>query len=459
MADKTITELPVASTIGKTDVSLLVSNNVDYQFDFALLLQFISANISTGAVISFGTVIPQNNSGKNGDVFFKIDTTAFYQKTNGTWTQTYTPATSTTSSSALLYGEGIPGSTVGADNDSYINTTTGIFYLRTSGVWSQVFSMATGPQGPQGTTGTSGTNGTNGNTLLSGTADPSNSIGNNGDYYINFSTYNLFGPKTLGIWGAGVSLIGDTGPAGSQGATGATGPQGATGAAGANGATGATGTTGPQGTTGAAGANGATGAIGATGPGVAAGGATGQVLSKIDTTDYNTQWINPPATGAPAADGILTGLALTVTSSILSVTAGSWRIIGVVYQTTTVTNITLATADPLNNRIDLIYANTSDAILVLEGSPSANPVKPSLPSNCVEVGFALVSPTGSTTGSAPSADYVTLAAFNNIIGDKTTLVTDDKNNLVEAINEVSEGLSSLNQDNVILKIFKKSNYS
>jgi len=141
------------------------------------------------------------------------------------------------------------------------------------------------------------------------------------------------------------------------------------------------------------------------------------------------------------------------------VTAGSWRIIGVVYQTTTVTNITLATADPLNNRIDLIYANTSDAILVLEGSPSANPVKPSLPSNCVEVGFALVSPTGSTTGSAPSADYVTLAAFNNIIGDKTTLVTDDKNNLVEAINEVSEGLSSLNQDNVILKIFKKSNYS
>jgi hypothetical protein len=429
MADKTIIELPVASAIGTTDVSVLVSNNVDYQFDFALLLQFISANISTGAAITFGTVIPQNNSGKNGDVFFKTDTTAFYQKTDAAWAQVYAPAASTNSGSALLYGEGIPGSTIGADNDSYINTTTGIFYLRTSGTWAQVFSMATGPQGPQGTAGINGTNGTNGNTLLSGTTDPFNNIGNNGDYYINLSTYALFGPKASGTWGIGVSLIGDTGA------------------------------TGPQGPTGAAGANGATGATGATGPGVVAGGAAGQVLSKIDATDYNTQWINPPATGAPAADGILTGLALTVAGSILSVSTGTWRITGITYTSSAITNITLATADPTNSRIDLVYANTSNAILVLEGSPSANPVKPSLPLNCVEVGFALVSPTGSTTGSAPNADYVTSATFNSIIGDKTTLVTDDKNNLVGAINEVSEGLSSLNQDNVILKIFKKSNYS
>jgi len=432
MADKTITQLPVASTIGITDVSVLVSNNVDYQFDFALLLQFISSNISTGAAITFGTVIPQNNSGKNGDVFFRTDTTAFYQKTNGSWAQTYTPAASTTSSSTLLYGEGVPGSAIGADNDSYINTTTGIFYLRTSGTWSQVFSMATGPQGPQGSAGTNGTNGTNGNTLLSGTTNPSNTNGNNGDYYINLSTYALFGPKTSGAWGTEISLIGDTGPAGSQGAIG---PQGATGATGAN------------------------GAAGATGPGVVTGGAAGQVLSKIDATDYNTQWIDPPAIGAPAADGILTGLALTITGSILSVAVGTWRIDGMVYQTTTNTSITLTTADPVNNRIDLIYANTSNAILVLEGSASANPVKPSLPPTCVEVGFALVSPTGSTTGSAPNADYITSATFNSVIGDTTTLVTDDKNNLVEAINEVSENLSSLNQDNVILKIFKKSNYS
>ena len=56
------------------------------------------------------------------------------------------------------------------------------------------------------------------------------------------------------------------------GATGPTGPTGATGAAGANGANGATGDTGPA------------------GPGVASGGTTGQYLTKVDGTNYNTQW-------------------------------------------------------------------------------------------------------------------------------------------------------------------------
>jgi len=272
MADKTITQLPVATAIGTTDVSVLVSNNVDYQFNFALLLQFISSNISTGAAITFGTVVPQNNAGNNGDVFFKTDTPSFYQKTNGAWIQTYSRAAETVTGSALLYGQGVPGSTIGNDNDSYINTVTGIFYLRTAGTWSQVFSMATGPQGPQGTAGVNGTNGINGNTLISGTTNPVNTIGNNGDYYINLSTYGFFGPKSAGTWGTGVSLIG---------ATGETGPAGPEGVAGSNGA---------QGTPGATGANGA---------GVITGGTAGQVLAKIDATDYNTEWITPSETGVP----------------------------------------------------------------------------------------------------------------------------------------------------------------
>jgi hypothetical protein len=35
-----------------------------------------------------------------------------------------------------------------------------------------------------------------------------------------------------------------------------------------------------------------TGATGATGPGVAAGGTTGQILSKTSSADYATQWVN-----------------------------------------------------------------------------------------------------------------------------------------------------------------------
>lgn len=51
---------------------------------------------------------------------------------------------------------------------------------------------------------------------------------------------------------------------------------------------------GPQGPAGPQGAAGPAGANGANGEGVIAGGAAGQVLAKIDATDYNTQWVNQP---------------------------------------------------------------------------------------------------------------------------------------------------------------------
>jgi hypothetical protein len=51
---------------------------------------------------------------------------------------------------------------------------------------------------------------------------------------------------------------------------------------------------GQEGEPGPIGPQGPTGPTGPAGPGVAAGGSTGQLLSKINNTDYNTQWTNPP---------------------------------------------------------------------------------------------------------------------------------------------------------------------
>lgn len=87
-------------------------------------------------------------------------------------------------------------------------------------------------------------------TILNGTVNPSLSIGNVNDFYINTATNRLFGPKTTTSWGSGVSLIGPQGP---QGATGAQGPQGIQGI---QGATGATGPQGPQGVAGSVWRNG-----------------------------------------------------------------------------------------------------------------------------------------------------------------------------------------------------------
>lgn len=68
-------------------------------------------------------------------------------------------------------------------------------------------------------------------------------------------------------------------PSGPQGPTGPQGPSGAMG---------------PAGPAGANGTNGTNGANGTNGQGVPTGGTTGQVLAKIDNTDYNTQWVAQP---------------------------------------------------------------------------------------------------------------------------------------------------------------------
>ena len=119
-------------------------------------------------------------------------------------------------------------------------------------------------------------------------------------------------------------VIGPTGPTGPTGSSGPTGPTGAAGDAGLTGPTGPTGATGPggiqgpQGAQGIQGNTGLTGATGATGivlqtdapssttvlwldtdepsdiP-VPIGGTAGQMLAKIDSTNYNTQWVTPPS--------------------------------------------------------------------------------------------------------------------------------------------------------------------
>jgi len=86
-----------------------------------------------------------------------------------------------------------------------------------------------GPQGVAGSTGATGATGApgvDGNTVLSGTGAPSGGLGKNGDYYLDVTVTRLYGPKTSGVWGTGVVLIG---PQGSPGANGTNGTNGSPG--------------------------------------------------------------------------------------------------------------------------------------------------------------------------------------------------------------------------------------
>ena len=133
-----------------------------------------------------------------------------------------------------------------------------------------------GPEGPAGQTGAAGARGNDGNDGADGDQGPIGPEGPEGPQ----------GPP------------GARGEQGIQGEDGEAGPRGMTGLTGATGADGADSTVeGPQGPAGAAGADGATGPAGAPGQGVPTGGTTGQILSKIDNTDYNTRWIAAPTGG------------------------------------------------------------------------------------------------------------------------------------------------------------------
>ena len=169
------------------------------------------------------------------------------------------------------------------------------------------------------------------NTLLSGTGKPSNTVGIDGDYFIDIKNLNIYGPKMKQKWPAAVSLKGSdgtdgksgsdgktitnastvAGPSGAQGLRGAPGNDGAKGEQGLRGEVGATGAQGPagsgatgaQGPSGIAGATGSVGATGATGSqGAAGSGATGaQGPSGIAGATGATGSVG--ATGATGATG------------------------------------------------------------------------------------------------------------------------------------------------------------
>lgn len=114
-----------------------------------------------------------------------------------------------------------------------------------------------------------------------------------------------------------------TGPAGPEGPAGPTGP---TGPAGPTGATGATGAVGPTGPTGAQGPQGDAGVAGADGVGIPAGGTASQLLSKIDGTDYNTQWVTPPSVPVVSVNGATGAVVLDdgdVKSVVTALTSGT----------------------------------------------------------------------------------------------------------------------------------------
>jgi hypothetical protein len=109
--------------------------------------------------------------------------------------------------SVIYSGNTTPPAATGAVGDFYLDLATGILYgPKTASGWGSGFSLK----------GQTGAAGAAGNTIISGTGAPSATTGNTGDYYLDDSSYLLYGPKTASGWGTATSLQGPAGTANVQ---------------------------------------------------------------------------------------------------------------------------------------------------------------------------------------------------------------------------------------------------
>lgn len=158
-------------------------------------------------------------------------------------------------------GRGVPANSLGVDGDFYLDDLTGNVYQRASGVYAIVANIE-GPQGPEGAQGNPGPAGTAGATGPAGANGPPGLQG-------------IPGPPGMDGEEGAPGDRGPPGPAGSRGPQGIPGPTGPSGGPvgprgppgldGEPGVMGLRGDTGPQGPRGAAGATGARGPQGSPG--------------------------------------------------------------------------------------------------------------------------------------------------------------------------------------------------
>ena len=105
--------------------------------------------------------------------------------------------------STLLSGAADPTGTDGLDGDFWLRTDTNVLFgPKAAGAWPTPGTSLVGPAGADGSDGAPGANGTDGKTILNSTVDPVAGDGVDGDFFLNTTSYEFFGPKAGGSWPA-----------------------------------------------------------------------------------------------------------------------------------------------------------------------------------------------------------------------------------------------------------------
>ena len=155
----------------------------------------------------FGEGAPDSALGIDGDNYADELTWDIYRKESGTWD--LKGSINGEDGKTILNGDGVPDPSLGNEGDFYLDTTDqDIYGPKTGAGWGSGTTL-------KGADGTNGTNGEDGQTILNGEGAPDPALGEEGDFYIDTSGSEIYGPKTGAGWGTGTSIVGPEGPAGS----------------------------------------------------------------------------------------------------------------------------------------------------------------------------------------------------------------------------------------------------
>ncbi|MDB9721160.1 hypothetical protein OAA67_04705 [Winogradskyella sp.] len=168
--------------------------------------------------MSYQAMVKDSNGGLVISQTIGMQISILQTSTTGTavYVETQTPTTNVNGLVTLEIGTGnvVSGdfTTIDWSSDTYYTKTetdpTGGANYTISGT-SQLLSVPYALYAK--TSGSSaGPAGQDGNTILNGVNDPTTE-GNDGDFYVNTSNSTMFGPRTAGVWGAGISLVSNGG--------------------------------------------------------------------------------------------------------------------------------------------------------------------------------------------------------------------------------------------------------
>lgn len=118
----------------------------------------------------------------------------------------------------ILSGKGEPSTSLGTVGDFYLDLNNyNLYGPKSEQGWGNPISLigakgdagkdgADGQNGADGRDGKDGIDGKDAPKVWTGETVPSSSIGDEGDFYLDLKNKILYGPKTNGSWGAGMSL-------------------------------------------------------------------------------------------------------------------------------------------------------------------------------------------------------------------------------------------------------------